>query len=291
MDIKWLQTFILAAEHENFRKASEVLYISQPTVTLHIKNLEAILESTLFEKKGRNITLTEAGYYFLPFAKKIIEAYNSGLEGIHNWKHGYKRKLTISVAPFIASTIFPMFLKQFFKENPHIDVTVNVTKSPDIGQEINIGKSDIGISRMIPFQTQLTFKNIWEDQVILVAPKTELTSERTKEEDIFSKYKVFTHNHPVYWDDLLPRIRTLYPKVKTMAVTQVEITKQFIIAGLGVSFLPNLLVQKELLQKDLIYIPTKKIDLPTTHLYFVTKKQTKEIEDFKVSFCKFLEEY
>ncbi|GAA3332002.1 hypothetical protein GCM10020331_090790 [Ectobacillus funiculus] len=54
MDIKWLQTFVTAAEYENFRKTSEILYISQPTVTLHIKkNLELLLETSLFEKKRK----------------------------------------------------------------------------------------------------------------------------------------------------------------------------------------------------------------------------------------------
>jgi LysR family transcriptional repressor of citA len=291
MDIKWLQTFVTAAEYENFRKTSEILYISQPTVTLHIKNLEILLETTLFEKKGRNIILTEAGQIFLPDAKKMIETYDSSLKRVDNWKQGYDKKLTIAIAPFIASSIFPMFLKKFFEENPHIDVTINVVKSPDIGQEVNHGKADLGISRMIPNQTQLSFESIWDDQVILVAPKNELETESFKEEDIFQKYKLITHNHPVYWDDLLPRIRALYPKVRTMMVTQVEITKQFIMAGLGISFLPKLFVQKELLQGDLIYIPTKQLDLPTSHMYFVTKRENKEVIDFKLALFNFLKNY
>ncbi|MCL1702973.1 LysR family transcriptional regulator [Lysinibacillus sp. Bpr_S20] len=286
MDIKWIQTFITAAEHENFRKTSEILFISQPTVTLHIKNLELLLETDLFKKNGRNISLTEAGHCFLPYARKLIDAYNSGLEGIQNWKQGYKKKLTISIAPHIAATVFPEFLKNYFIENPHIDITINVTKSPDIGQEVNAGNADIGISRMVPYQSKLIFESIWKDEVILVAPKTEVNN--IKEEEIFYKYKMLTHNHPVYWEDLLPIIKNFYPNTKSMAVTQVEITKQFIMAGLGISFLPSLLVQKELQRNELVHIPTSKFNLPTTQIYFIHKKEIKEIHDFKLSLCNFL---
>ncbi|HET7616359.1 MAG TPA: LysR family transcriptional regulator, partial [Bacillales bacterium] len=70
MDIRWLRTFVTAAELENFRHTSEKLYMAQPTVTVHIHHLEERLGAQLFERSGRNIILSEAGKQFLPYARR-----------------------------------------------------------------------------------------------------------------------------------------------------------------------------------------------------------------------------
>jgi DNA-binding transcriptional LysR family regulator len=88
MDIKWVKTFIVAANYENFRMASEDLYLAQPTVTLHIKNLEEELGLQLFDRKGRHVYITPIGQRFLPHAKKILESYESGIHDIEERRQG-----------------------------------------------------------------------------------------------------------------------------------------------------------------------------------------------------------
>ncbi|GGP11760.1 LysR family transcriptional regulator [Oceanobacillus neutriphilus] len=70
MDIRWLKTFVVAAEFENLRKASEELYLTQPAISKHIKRLEEHLQIGLFERSGKKVILTDAGHYFLPFCQK-----------------------------------------------------------------------------------------------------------------------------------------------------------------------------------------------------------------------------
>ena len=72
MDIKWLRTFIIAAEYENFRKASEQLFLTQPAITKHIKRLEEHLEIELFHRVGKTVTLTSAGLQVSPLCKRSI---------------------------------------------------------------------------------------------------------------------------------------------------------------------------------------------------------------------------
>ena len=64
-----MKTFIVAAKYENFRKASEELFLTQPAITKHIKRLEEHLNIQLFGRNGKAIALTSAGYHFLPHAK------------------------------------------------------------------------------------------------------------------------------------------------------------------------------------------------------------------------------
>lgn len=92
MEIKWLKTFIKAAEEENFRKTAEVLFLSQPAITKHIKKLEQALQAELFTRNGRKVSLTLAGYRFLPHAKAIVFNYENGLDAFHSWQQGYSKK-------------------------------------------------------------------------------------------------------------------------------------------------------------------------------------------------------
>lgn len=77
MDFKWLHTFVTAAKYENFRKTAETLFLSQPTVTVHIKLLEKEISCKLFQRSGRKIQLTEEGKAYVPFAMRLLEDYET----------------------------------------------------------------------------------------------------------------------------------------------------------------------------------------------------------------------
>ncbi|SHF54772.1 LysR family transcriptional regulator [Ornithinibacillus halophilus] len=72
MDIRTIQAFLLAAEHENFRVVAEKLYVTQPAISTKIKLLEKELGDKLFIKEGRNVVLTEFGRFFYEEAKSIL---------------------------------------------------------------------------------------------------------------------------------------------------------------------------------------------------------------------------
>src|SRR3954464_3671669 len=170
MDIKWIKTFMVAAKYENFRKISEELFLTQPAITKHIKRLEENLNIQLFERNGKTIALTSAGYNFLPHAREIIMKYEKGLGEFESWKQGYKRKLIIATAPQIASSILPSILRSFIDQNPDIEVFINVLKSYEIGEEISAGRADLGLTRIKPIQTNIDCHIIHEEPVILVGP-------------------------------------------------------------------------------------------------------------------------
>jgi LysR family transcriptional repressor of citA len=276
MDIRWLKTFIMAARYENFRKAAEELFLSQPAITKHIRRLEEHLNIQLFERAGKNIVLTAAGYKFLPFAKEIMEKYEQGLDDFESWKQGYKRKLIIAAAPQIAASILPAILRGFMDKNPDIEVLLNVLNSYEIGEEVSSGKADIGLSRIEPIQTNIYCHKAQEEAVILVGPAVDECNEK----EVIKKYRLITHNHPEYWDYLLNDIKRHYPNVRTMRVNQIEITKRFIEHGLGISCLPYSMVREELRMKKLAEIKPDKIILPVSSTYLLTKVETSETRAF-----------
>ncbi|WP_246040326.1 LysR family transcriptional regulator [Ectobacillus funiculus] len=279
LEIKWLKTFIVAAKYENFRKTSEELFLTQPAVTKHIKRLEEELHVELFERTKKKSVLTAAGYQFLPYARSIVDKYEEGRTSLESWRQGYKRRLVIAAAPQIASSMFPSLLRTFMDENPDIDVVVQITSSFQVGEEVSLGRADLGLTRVEAMQTNIYSEVVHEEPVVLVGPYNEYCLE---EHMALSTYRVITDNHPDYWDYLLRQIKSYYPNVRTMAVNQVEITKRFIEQGLGVSYLPVTMVRDEVQNSRLREIRREQVIAPKSKTYLLQKTKTEEAEVFRV---------
>lgn len=274
MDFKWLHTFVTAAKHENFRKTSEELFISQPTVTVQIRLLEEEIGSPLFERDGRKVSLTEAGRRFLPIARKMLGLYEDGMSELDRFRQGYSQRLTLAMSPLIAESIMPYVLKRFMLIHPEIEISVQVLDSLNISETVLTGEVDLGLSRLQIKNSELICRPLYEDPVILVVPHDGRDSESAPPldaEELLTNNYLITHNHPEYWDSLLRTLRSQFPTLKTMAVSQVHVTRRFIIEGLGISFLPSSTIRRELLEGRLLEAPCPFLNLPVAKTYAILK--------------------
>jgi LysR family transcriptional regulator, repressor for citA len=274
MEFSWLKTFITAAECENFRRTSEILHISQPSVTVHIKMLEAELGMSLFIREGRRVKLTAEGRRYLSHAKKLMEVYEGGLEDLNAFQQGYHSKLCIGISPLIADTILPSVLKRYVRANPEVEISIKIIESEDIEQAVLNEEVDLGLSCLGSTHSEITSQLLYQDQVVLVAPHDGFDLEAAppldEKEVLLSNY-LLTHNHPGYWEDLCKRVKLIYPGVRMMKVSQIHITKRFIAEGLGVSFLPLSTVRRELLEGRLLEVDCYSVNLPDANTFALTK--------------------
>lgn len=283
MDIQWLKTFTVTAHYENFRRAAEKLFLAQPTVTMHIKHLEDKLGILLFERKGRNVYLTDAGKRFLPYARQILDKLEAGIHDLESWRQGYRRKVTIVVSPLIAASKLPMIVRQFIASYPDIEIVVEVMESIDISGAVLRGEADIGLTRMRAVHPDLYQRKLQDEPVVLIAPHDGGDNESSLPldvEQLLSQYLVLTHNHPDYWDSLLHEIRRSYPNIRTMKVSQVHVTKRFIEEGLGISFLPRSTVVREVLEGRVLEVHTNEFKMPVASTYLIHQSDKEEVEAF-----------
>ncbi|TYR81709.1 LysR family transcriptional regulator [Priestia megaterium] len=288
MELAWIRTFVTVAEHQNFRKAADVLYISQPSVSVHIKQLEKEVGVKLLERTNKKVLLTEEGRRYLHTARRLLFIYQEGLEELHSFTQGYRSKFSIAISPLIADTLLPSVLRQYLKSHKEIEFSVVILDSLEIEQVVMDEEVDIGISRVPTFNPKLQCQTIYEDDVILVAPHDgSQMNKGLNERTLFNQYHLLTHNHPIYWDDLIKQLKLQFPQLKTMKVSQTHITKRFIEEELGISFIPRSAVRTELLNGTLIEVPCPSIDLPKTRTYAITKHR----HTFEQEFLAFLLEH
>lgn len=274
MDIKLLRTFTVTARTLNFRKAAEQLFMAQPTVTQHIRLLETELRVSLFDRSSRRVRLTLAGERFLAYAHQLLAVYERGVQDLTGWQQGYRDRLVLAVSPLIARSTLPRAVKRFTVEQPDIEVVVQIVLSGEIPSMVADGRAHLGLSRMPAISRDLHSFSWYTDPVILVVPHDgcDLDSPPPDWKEVLTSHRLLTQNHPVYWDDLLVAIHNHGVRVRTMEVSLVDITKRFIEEGLGVSFLPQSTVWRELMEGRLLEVPTPGLTLPVaaTHVIHPT---------------------
>lgn len=276
MDLKLLHTFVAAAELENFHQTAERLYLTQPTVTTHIRQLEEVLGFKLFDRIGKRVRLTLAGHRFLPHARRVIETYDQAVHDMTAWWQGFDTRLQLVASPLVATSVLPGLLKRFTQEHPSVEVMILTSVSPEIGQTVAAGSAQVGLSRAPSHHPDTTSAVLYEDPVLLVASPSHAGSPNWH--DLLSTQLLLTGNHPVYWDALMLSLSERQPHLRSLAVDRVDITKRMLEEGLGVSFLPHSSVIRELAEGRLVTIPVDGMSLPVAATYLVLPYEREQPE-------------
>ncbi|QTD41160.1 LysR family transcriptional regulator [Sporosarcina sp. Te-1] len=283
MDYQWLTTFIAATEELNFRKASERLSLSQPSVTVHIRLLEEHLGLQLFDRLKNRVTLTDAGKLFYVHAVQLIQDMESTIESMHSFAQGYRRTWSIAISPLMAETMLPYFLRTFQRKHPDVELSIQVEESEAIEGLVDSGDVHLGISALKAAGRNVETKRIYEDPVVFVMPVDSYDEESGPPIDVVEVLKMnylLVGHHPVFWNELLPQLKENVPGIRTMKVTQAHIAKRFIQEGLGVSFLPLSIVRRELIEGRLMQPHFSLFELPKVSTYAVWKRKGELEEEF-----------
>jgi LysR family transcriptional regulator, repressor for citA len=275
MDMKHLQTFVVTARTLNFRRAADQLFLAQPTVTQHIRLLETELRVQLFDRGAKKVRLTPAGERFLQYADRMLGVYEQGVQELTGWKQGYRDRLVLAVSPLVARSTLPRVLKRFVAARPDVEVVVHVALTPEIPAMVADGRAHLGLSRLPAVSRDLQSYVWYKDPVVLVVSSDgrDLDAAPPDWQEVLAENRLFTHNHPVYWDDLLVSLHRAGVRVRTMEVSLVDITKRFIEEGLGISFLPESTVRRELLEGRLMEVPTPGLPLPVAATHVIHPAQ------------------
>ncbi|QSO52188.1 LysR family transcriptional regulator [Alicyclobacillus curvatus] len=273
MQIEWLQTFLAAAEEENFRRAADKLHLAQPTVTQHIRKLEELWGVQLFARVGQHVELSPGGRRFLGHAKRLSDTYLDSLEDMARWHQGYDTRVTIAVSPLVATSYLPRWMRAYTKTHRQIEFVVKVLESESVLEQISRQEADIGFSRLRPDDGRFDAQVLYADPVVFVAPAEEHDIDGPPQDsfDLLARHTVFTHCHPEYWPELTTNLRKQFPDLQTMVVSLVHVVVQWVGEGLGVSFLPQSTVQRELLRGNIeeVHFP---LPLPTAQTHLVVAR-------------------
>ena len=164
MDTQNLQAFLLVAETGSFSLAAEHLHLTQPAVSKRVALLEERLQRSLFDRIGRNISLTEAGEALLPHAKRIAQELLFAVQSVRDLEGEVGGTLRLATSHHIGLHRLPPILSYYSKAFPQVHIDIDFMDSEQAYDLIAQGKAELAIVTLSPVdEGSMITRPIWRD--------------------------------------------------------------------------------------------------------------------------------
>lgn len=168
--LKQLRAFVVVAKEESFVLACEHLHISQPALSIAIKNLESSIGGALFLRTTRAVMLTPEGRKFLPTAQRLIQDCDTAFEDLSQSFSLQQGMLSIAAMPSFASGLLPIYLQEFRCEFPKVNIRVHDVVAEDAVKMVEDGQAELALVFEVPNHPQLSFTPLFEDVFVAALP-------------------------------------------------------------------------------------------------------------------------
>jgi len=278
MEIKWLRSFVTAVECGNFRLAAEKLYISQPSITVHIHQLEESLQIALYERNHTQLTLTDEGQYYYVMAKDILKKIEDSKRELSLFSVQKRTLLKVAISPILVETNLPHLLFQFSVENPEYEIQMMVEDSKHMDELILKDEANLAICIGTSKQTIIHSEKLSSSPLQLIYPIDQIETEEKpiQLDELFQRYSLFT-GHLDEAVSIEALLDMHFPSIRKMKISQSYIVKRFVKDGLGMAFLPKSIVQKDAMDGHFNIYHFDRFLLPTVDLYIRHIKENEKI--------------
>ncbi|SEM53555.1 transcriptional regulator, LysR family [Pseudomonas sp. ok272] len=273
MDLANLNAFIAIAEIGSFSGAGERLHLTQPAISKRIAGLEQQLNVRLFDRLGREVSLTEAGRALLPRAYQILNVLDDTRRALTNLTGQVTGRLTLATSHHIGLHRLPPLLRAFTRRYPEVALDIQFLDSEVAYEEILHGRAELAVITLAPDpHAQVLATPVWDDPLdFVVAPEHSLIShgpvslaDIARHPAVFPGGNTFTH-HIV---QRLFEAQGLAPNI-AMSTNYLETIKMMVSIGLAWSVLP-----RTMLDEQVARIPLPGIQLTRQLGYIVHTERT-----------------
>jgi DNA-binding transcriptional LysR family regulator len=256
--INQLRIFLKITETRSITKASEELHLTQPAVSIQLKNLQDQFDIPLTEIVGRKIFITD-------FGKEIAIAAENILNQVHaiNYKTlSHKGKLSGRLRISIVSTgkyVMPYFLTGFLEQHEGVELILDVTNKLMVLESLERNEVDFSLVSVLPTSLQIEKTELMQNKLFVVSDNQKKFKAKMYDKSIFEKIDLIYREKGSGTRQTMEKFiqKNNLPVRKKMELTSNEAVKQAVIAGLGCSIMPLIGIKNELQIGELQIIPVK----------------------------------
>lgn len=245
-----LNIFLEAADTLNFTQAAERLHISQPSVSQNVQALEEHFGLALFLRSGRNIELSDAGIALVPLVRELVVLAKHIEETMASIKGGIQGHLSVGCSTSTGRYILPKLLAYFHTQFPQVRATCHVLSQEDSLNMLLEGKVHLAMASDPPYIADIEFRHLLSESIILIVPRQHPWT-GLKEIDLDQLFEgdfiLPTEGSETYnclREVLAQQQRSIYKLNSIMTLGSPEAIALSVEEGLGVGFVPNLLVNR-----------------------------------------------
>ncbi|MDH5392046.1 MAG: LysR family transcriptional regulator [Gammaproteobacteria bacterium] len=254
MDIQNLQAFIAVFEQQSFSKASAILNLTQPAVSKRIAALEQDYGTSLFDRIGKHIILTQAGKILLPSARHIIEEIKRSHQSIQGLSGHLRGELKLATSHHIGLHRLPPVLRAFSSAHENVELDLHFMDSEQACEMIENGQLELAIVTLPRKASKnLVTQVIWHDPLVVVVGKTHaLASMKNISTDDLIDRPAILPSHETFTRSMIEQQLSL-SKMPPIALetNYLETIKMMVSIGLGWGVLPKSMIHGELIEFEI----------------------------------------
>lgn len=283
-----LQVFLKITQTLSITKASEELNLTQPAVSIQLKNFQDQFDIPLTEVVGRQIYITD-------FGKEIAAAAENILNQVYaiNYKTmAYKGQLTGRLKIAVVSTgkyVLPYFLSDFVKEHEGIELNMDVTNKTKVLENLENNEIDFALVSVFPTNINIEKLDLMQNKLYLVGNTSIQIKKNQNLKDLFEKSSLIFREKGSGTRQIMETFieNQNISALKKMELTSNEAVKQALIAGLGISIMPLIGIRNELRNGELQIIPAKGLPIKSNwSLIWLKGKRHSPVSESFLSYLK-----
>ncbi|MBP1755146.1 MAG: transcriptional regulator, LysR family [Firmicutes bacterium] len=250
MELHYLEIFNTVAKYSSYKRASEVLNISQPALSIQIKKLEQQINAKLFYKVGNKMLLSDCGVSLYAYTTKIFAIVEEMEQNILKLSEYVGGTITLGGSNTPGTYILPNVLGQMKRDYPSVTVNLHIANTSEITTLIENGTLDIAVNGgNCIYHNSISVEKLYDDRLVVVASSMnhlcnkavidieDLAKEsfivHEKTSQLYSCYKLFIEQNNI-------------PKNISMYLGSIEAIKYAVQANLGISIMPFCAVKLEI---------------------------------------------
>ncbi|HEX7124317.1 MAG TPA: selenium metabolism-associated LysR family transcriptional regulator [Thermodesulfobacteriota bacterium] len=294
MDLRQLEVLCKIVELKSFSRAAEAIYLTQPTVSGHIKTLEEEVGTRLLDRLDKEVVPTRAGLILYRYARKILELRHEARQALDHFLGSLQGELQIGGSTIPGEYVLPPLIVQFRQRSPHVTVTLRIGDTRRIIRAVGDGELELALVGARPQESRVELRPFMRDTIILVAAPGHPWAERREIalEDI--------KGTPFVWRERGSGTRDAIERAlgeAGIATNQVgvaaemgstEAIRQAVLAGLGPAFLSRRAVVNDLEQGRLVEVKVPGLALERE--FFIATQRGRTRSPVAQAFLEFLDE-
>ena len=285
LNLRQLYIFQVVGRHLSFSRAAEELYLSQPAVSQHIRQLEDYFSVKLFDQVGKQVVLTEAGSYLMNSAQQIFHQVDEIHETMRDLKTLRRGSLTVTADTSAGVYVVPPLLGWFHRARPLVNIKLEVVNRRTVLQRLLLDETDLAVMGYPEPSPSLIAAPFADNNLVVIASsdhpladRTEISLQEFTEEPFLIRepgsgtritLERFTATHGIALN-------------VTMELGNNSAIKEAVAAGLGISVVSEASVSLELQAKKLITLPVK--HFPIVRQWFVVHSAQRTLSPLAESF-------
>jgi LysR family transcriptional regulator, low CO2-responsive transcriptional regulator len=284
-----LNIFLKVTQTQSITKASEELHLTQPAVSIQLKNFQQQFDIPLTETINQRIFITDFGKEIALAAEKILEEVYAINYKTSAFKGQLAGKLKISSVS-TGKYVIPFFLSAFLKQNPAVELLLDVTNKAKVIESLEKNEVDFSLVSVMPENLSLNNLELIQNKLFLVGNMEEKYRKKSYDNSIFEKIPLIYREQGSgtrYVMEKFIKANNL-PVKKKMELTTNEAVKQAVVAGLGYSIMPLIGIKNELNNHELQIIPVK--GFPIKSVWNLIWLQNKNLSPVASAFLEYLKQ-